>query len=138
MHVQSATASERITFAFVSPADLSSLTSSDGHPAGLQPCRHIARHCDDSFAAGPIHLAVSESRQIAEHRRLTPDEAAALLNVPKSDVAAPFQGRLATCSVDQLLRMLTWLGNDVEILIASKKQAARILTVSYILGKIDA
>ena len=29
------------------------------------------------------------------------------------------------------------LGNDVEILIASK-QAARILTVWYILGKIDA
>ena len=79
---------------------------------------------------------MSESRQIAEHRRLTPDEAAALLNVPKSDVAALFQGRLATCSVGQLLRM-TWLGDDVEILIASK-QAARILTVWYILGKIDA
>jgi predicted XRE-type DNA-binding protein len=80
---------------------------------------------------------VSESRQTAEHRRLTPDEAAAPLNVPKSDVAALFQGRLATCSLDQLLRMLTWLGDDVEILIASK-QAARILTVWYILGKIDA
>jgi predicted XRE-type DNA-binding protein len=79
---------------------------------------------------------VSESRQIAEHRRLTPDEAAALLNVPKSDVAALFQ-RLATCSVGQLLRMLTWLGDDVEILIASK-QAAGILTVWYILVKIDA
>ena len=35
VHVRSATAPERITFAFVSPADVSSLTSRDRHPAGL-------------------------------------------------------------------------------------------------------
>ena len=52
--------------------------------------------------------------RLAEHRRLTPEEAAALLKVPASEPAALFQGRLATCSLDQLLRILTWLGDDAR------------------------
>ncbi|MGH8638597.1 MAG: XRE family transcriptional regulator [Burkholderiales bacterium] len=70
--------------------------------------------------------------RLAENRRLTRDEAAALLRVPVSELPALFQGRLATCSLDQLLRMLTWLGDDIEILIRprlqrTKRGAVRVL-----------
>lgn len=61
-------------------------------------------------------------QRLAAHRRLTPDEAAALLKVSRSDLPALLQGRLATCSLDQLLRMLTWLGDDIEILIRPRLQ----------------
>jgi predicted DNA-binding transcriptional regulator AlpA/predicted XRE-type DNA-binding protein len=76
-------------------------------------------------------------QRLAEHRRLTGDEAAALLRVPKSDLPVLFQGRLATCSLDQLLRMLTWLGDDVEILIRprvhrTKRGALRVLQATAV------
>jgi prophage regulatory protein len=61
-------------------------------------------------------------QRLLEHRRLTAAQAAALLKVPESDLPALFQGSLATCSLDQLLRMLTWLGDDVEILIRPRFQ----------------
>jgi prophage regulatory protein len=75
--------------------------------------------------------------RLAEHRQLTPDAAAALLKVPESDLPALFQGRLATCSLDQLLRMLTWLGDDVEILIRprlqrNKRGALRVLQAAAV------
>jgi prophage regulatory protein len=75
--------------------------------------------------------------RLAEHRRLTPDEAAAALQVPKSELRALFQGRLATCSLDQLLRMLTWLGDDVEIIIRprlqrTKRGALRVLQAAAV------
>ena len=81
-------------------------------------------------------LAVRIQR-LVEHRRLTPDEAAALLEVPKSELPALFQGRLATCSLDQLVRMLTWLGDDVEILIRprlqrTKRGALRVLQAAAV------
>jgi predicted DNA-binding transcriptional regulator AlpA/predicted XRE-type DNA-binding protein len=76
-------------------------------------------------------------QRLAEHRRLTPYEAATFLKVPEPEVAALFQGRLATCSLDQLLRMLTWLGDDVEILIRprlqrTKRGALRVLQAAAI------
>jgi len=55
--------------------------------------------------------------RLLEQRRISPEEAAALLSVTASELPALLQGRLATCSLDQLLRVLTWLGDDVEILI---------------------
>jgi predicted DNA-binding transcriptional regulator AlpA/predicted XRE-type DNA-binding protein len=63
--------------------------------------------------------------QLNERRQLTPDEAAAVLNVPKPDLPALFQGRLATCSIDQLLRLLTWLGDDIELVIRPRLQRKR-------------
>jgi hypothetical protein len=45
--------------------------------------------------------------------------------VPKSELLALFQGRLASCSLDQLLRMLTWLGDDIEIQIRPRLQRAK-------------
>jgi predicted DNA-binding transcriptional regulator AlpA/predicted XRE-type DNA-binding protein len=75
--------------------------------------------------------------RLAEHRRLTADEAAALLQLQRSELPALFQGRLATCSLDQLLRMLTWLGDDVEILIRprlqrTKRGALRVLQAAAV------
>jgi prophage regulatory protein len=76
-------------------------------------------------------------QRLAEHRRLTADEAAALLQVAPSDLSGLFQGRLATCSLDQLLRMLTWLGDDVEITIRprlqrTKRGALRVLQAAAV------
>src|SRR5262245_53996166 len=38
-------------------------------------------------------------QRLTEHRRLTADEATALLNMPRAELASLFQGRLATCSI---------------------------------------
>jgi predicted DNA-binding transcriptional regulator AlpA/predicted XRE-type DNA-binding protein len=60
--------------------------------------------------------------RLAQFRHCSSDEAAALLGVATSELPALLQGRLATCSVDQLLRLLTWLGDDVEIIIRPRLQ----------------
>lgn len=64
-------------------------------------------------------------QRLAEHRRLARDEAAALLKVPQSNLADLFHGRFATCSIDQLLRILTCLGDDVEITITPRLRRTR-------------
>ncbi len=63
---------------------------------------------------------VARIHRLLEQRRTSPDAIAALLQVRESELAALFQGRLATCSLDQLLRTLTWLGDDIDILIRPK------------------
>src|SRR5215510_1650107 len=55
--------------------------------------------------------------RLLEQRRVLPDAIAALLQVRESELSTLFQGRLATCSLDQLLRTLTWLGDDIDVLI---------------------
>src|SRR5262245_52728136 len=65
---------------------------------------------------------VARIHRLVETRRCSPDEAAALLSVPTAELASLFQGRLATCSLDQLLRVLTWLGDDIEITIRPRVQ----------------
>ncbi len=64
-------------------------------------------------------------QRLIQHRRLTSDEAATLLNIPKPELPALFQGRLATCSLDQLLRILMHLGDDIEITIRPRLQRTR-------------
>src|SRR5262245_43010987 len=86
---------------------------------------------EPDVAIAKAELAIRIHR-VAEHRRLTSDEAATLLKVSRSDLPALFDGRLATCSLDQLLRLLTYLGDDVEILIRprlqrTKRGAVRVL-----------
>jgi predicted DNA-binding transcriptional regulator AlpA/predicted XRE-type DNA-binding protein len=76
-------------------------------------------------------------QRLAEHRRLTSDEAAVLLNVPTSELPGLFPGRLATCSLDRLLRMLTWLGDDIEIVIRprlhrTKRGGLRVLQAAAV------
>src|SRR5438477_9241094 len=60
---------------------------------------------------------VARIHRVLERRRISPDEAAALLSVTMSELPVLLEGRLATSSLDQLLRMLTWLGDDIEITI---------------------
>ena len=68
------------------------------------------------FEAAKTDLAARIHR-LFEQRRVLPDAIAALLQVRESELSTLFQGRLATCSLDQLLRTLTWLGDDIDILI---------------------
>jgi predicted DNA-binding transcriptional regulator AlpA/predicted XRE-type DNA-binding protein len=68
------------------------------------------------FEAAKTEFAARIHR-LLEQRRVLPDAIAALLQVRESDLATLFQGRLATCSLDQLLRTLAWLGDDIDILI---------------------
>jgi predicted DNA-binding transcriptional regulator AlpA/predicted XRE-type DNA-binding protein len=91
---------------------------------------------EPEFELAKADLAIRIQR-LAEHRRLTRDEAAALLNVPAFELAALFEGKLATCSLDQLLRMLTCLGDDVEITIRprlqrTKRGALRVLQAAAV------
>jgi prophage regulatory protein len=84
---------------------------------------------DVELAKGDVAIRI---HRLAEHRRLTADEAAAVLKVPTPELEALFRGRLATCSLDQLLRMLTWLGDDVEITIRPRLQPSRRGTLRVI------
>jgi prophage regulatory protein len=68
------------------------------------------------FEAAKSDVAARIHR-LLEQRRVLPDAIAALLQVRESELSSLFQGRLATCSLDQLLRTLTWLGDDIDILI---------------------
>src|SRR5262245_20347825 len=63
---------------------------------------------------------VAHVHRLLERRRVWPEEAAAVLNVSTSDLPALVQGRLATCSLDQLLRVSAWFGDDIDILIMPK------------------
>src|SRR5262249_1717742 len=68
------------------------------------------------FEAAKTDVAARIHR-LLNQRRVLPEAIAALLRVRESELSTLFQGRLATCSLDQLLRTLTWLGDDIDILI---------------------
>jgi predicted XRE-type DNA-binding protein len=55
--------------------------------------------------------------RLLEHRQMAPDDAAALLGVPRAELPDLLRGRMATCTLDQLARMLLGLGDDVDVLI---------------------
>src|SRR5690242_13248544 len=67
---------------------------------------------------------VARIHRLLEQRRALPGAIAALLQVRESELSTLFQGRLATCSLDQLLRTLTWLSDDIDILIRPRGQGA--------------
>jgi predicted XRE-type DNA-binding protein len=62
----------------------------------------------------------SRIRQVLKERRLTQRAAAALIGVDQPKVSALLNGRLANFSSDRLMRLLTALGQDVEITIRPK------------------
>jgi prophage regulatory protein len=87
-------------------------------------------------ALAKADLAIRIQR-LAEYRRLTRGDVAALLNLPQPDVADLFEGRLGTCSIDELVRMLTCLGDDIEITIRprlqrTKRGAVRVLQAAAV------
>jgi prophage regulatory protein len=80
------------------------------------------------FEAAKTDVAARIHR-LLEQRRALPDAIAALLQIRESELSTLFQGRLATCSLDQLLRTLTWLGDDIDILIRPRGQGGTRGTV---------
>ena len=62
----------------------------------------------------------SHIRQAIKRRRLTQATAAALMGVDQPKVSALLNGRLANFSSERLMRLLTALGQDVEIIVRTK------------------
>jgi predicted XRE-type DNA-binding protein/phage-related protein len=62
----------------------------------------------------------SQIRQVIRRRRLTQIAAAALMGIDQPKVSALLNGRLANFSSDRLMRLLTALGQDVDITIRTK------------------
>jgi len=62
----------------------------------------------------------SHIRQVIKRRRLTQSAAAALMGVDQPKVSALLNGRLANFSSERLMRLLTALGQDVEIVVKAK------------------
>jgi predicted XRE-type DNA-binding protein len=62
----------------------------------------------------------SHIRQIIKRRRLTQVAAASLMGIDQPKVSALLNGRLANFSSERLMRLLTTLGQDVEITVKSK------------------
>jgi len=62
----------------------------------------------------------SHVRQVIKRRRLTQVAAAALMGIDQPKVSALLNGRLANFSSERLMRLLTALGQDVEILVKAK------------------
>jgi predicted XRE-type DNA-binding protein len=62
----------------------------------------------------------SHIRQAIKRRRLTQVAAAAVMGVDQPKVSALLNGRLANFSSERLMRLLTALGQDVEITVRTK------------------
>lgn len=57
----------------------------------------------------------SQIRQVIKRQRLTQIAAAALMDIDQPKVSALLNGRLANFSSERLMRLLTALGQDVDI-----------------------
>ncbi len=62
----------------------------------------------------------SHIRQAIKRRRLTQVAAAAVMGVDQPKVSALLNGRLANFSSERLMRLLTALGQDVDITVKTK------------------
>jgi len=62
----------------------------------------------------------SHIRHVVRRRRLTQVAAAALMRIDQPKVSALFNGRLANFSSERLMRLLTALGQDVDITVKDK------------------
>ena len=62
----------------------------------------------------------SHIRQVIKRRGLTQVAAAALMGIDQPKVSALLNGRLANFSSERLMKMLTALGQDVEIVVKDK------------------
>ena len=76
----------------------------------------------------------SHIRQVIKRRHLTQVAAAALMGIDQPKVSALLNGRLANFSSDRLMRLLTALGQDVEIVVRAKprnRERGRIHVVDH-------
>jgi predicted XRE-type DNA-binding protein len=91
---------------------------------------------DLGFAEPEEELAkaqlASRIQDIVKQRRLTQVAAASLMGIDQPKVSALLNGRLANFSSGRLMRLLTALGQDVEIVIRAKprsRQRGRVRVV---------
>jgi predicted XRE-type DNA-binding protein len=61
----------------------------------------------------------SRIRELVRFRRLTQVAAAAVMGLDQPKVSALMNGRLSTFSSERLMRLLTRLGQDIEIVVKS-------------------
>lgn len=96
---------------------------------------------DLDFAQPQEELAkaklASRIRQIIKDRRLTQAAAASLMGVDQPKVSALLNGRIANFSSDRLMRLLTALGQDIDIVLRDKPRSreqgrVRVLSHSHI------
>lgn len=67
----------------------------------------------------------SHIRQVIKARRLTQADAAGLIGLDQPKVSALMNGRLAGFSSDRLMRCLTALGRDIEIIVRIKPKSQK-------------
>ena len=67
----------------------------------------------------------SHIQDIIKRRRLTQTAAADLMGIDQPKVSALLNGRLTNFSSSRLMRLLTTLGQDVEIVIRARPRRAR-------------
>jgi predicted XRE-type DNA-binding protein len=72
---------------------------------------------------------------IIEDRSLTQMEAARILGVDQPKVSALMNGRMSNFSVEQLLRFLAALGEDVEIVVRAKAHDRERGQVTLVFGR---
>jgi predicted XRE-type DNA-binding protein len=77
----------------------------------------------------------SQIRRVINRRRLTQAAAAALMGIDQPKVSALLRGRLANFSSERLMRLLTALGQDVEIVVKAKPRN-RERGCIYVIGEV--
>jgi predicted XRE-type DNA-binding protein len=86
---------------------------------------------DPEEALAKAQLA-SRIREVVRRSRLTQVAAAAVMGIDQPKVSALLNGRLTNFSSERLMRLLTRLGQDVEIVVRTKprrRQRGRIRVV---------
>jgi predicted XRE-type DNA-binding protein len=82
-------------------------------------------HAEEALAKAELAHKIID---IIRTRRLTQIQAAELLGVDQPKISALTRGRLASFSIDRLLRFLMLLGHDIEITVKSRSRSqARLL-----------
>lgn len=77
----------------------------------------------------------SRIREVVRRSRLTQVAAATVMGIDQPKVSALLNGRIANFSSERLMRLLTRLGQDVEIVVKSKprrRQRGRIRVVEEV------
>jgi predicted XRE-type DNA-binding protein len=76
---------------------------------------------DEALAKAELAARISE---IVEARALTQAAAAAILGIDQPKVLALLRGKLTGFSMERLIRFLTSLGRDVEIVVSERERKA--------------
>lgn len=86
-------------------------------------------NAEDRLAKAELARKISE---IIVKRRLTQMEAGELLGIDQPKISALVRGRLGGFSLERLVRFLTVLGRDVEIVVKPKPRGRRHAVLSVV------